>query len=181
MNILKNNWKSSLWALSLALFSALLTFKFACATPFAALAAIAALSLPRRVALSAIVGAWALNQFIGYGALDYPLENQSVLWGAMMGAATLLALLVAQRTAAAVAAPQPRAGAVLLASMTSYQLGLFALANLLADMVGGFSRAVVLEVSITNVLSFALMYATYRALNLAGLQPTFDNAHTLRR
>src|SRR5580692_2092052 len=77
---------------------ALASFAFACATPFAAFAVMAAAMLPLRPALLVVTGAWLVNQSIGFGALHYPIDGNTMLWGAAIGFAALAA------TAAAAAA-----------------------------------------------------------------------------
>jgi hypothetical protein len=46
---------------------ALASFAFACATPFAAFAAIAGAMLPLSAALPVVLAAWIVNQAIGFG------------------------------------------------------------------------------------------------------------------
>src|SRR5215813_10173122 len=63
----------------------------ACATPFAAFAVIAAAMLSLRPALLVVMSAWLVNQAIGFGALHYPVDTNTVLWGLAIGAAALAA------------------------------------------------------------------------------------------
>jgi hypothetical protein len=70
---------------------ALASFALACATPFAAFAVIAAAMLPLPTALLAVTGAWLVNQAIGFGALHYPIDTNTILWGFAIGAAALAA------------------------------------------------------------------------------------------
>ena len=62
------------WAGFLVAASAVGSLVFACATPFAAVAAVAAITLPLRPALAASVGVWLANQAVGYGLLAYPID-----------------------------------------------------------------------------------------------------------
>ena len=64
---------------------ALASFAFACATPFAAFAVVAAAMLPWRPALLVVTAAWLVNQAIGFGVLHYPLDRNTVLWGFGIG------------------------------------------------------------------------------------------------
>ena len=57
---------------------ALASFALACATPFAAFAVIAAAILPLRPALLVATGAWLVNQGIGFGALHYPVDGDTM-------------------------------------------------------------------------------------------------------
>src|ERR1700722_10358906 len=74
---------------------ALASFALACATPFAAFAVIAAAMLPLRPALLVVTGAWLVNQGIGFGALHYPIDGNTMLWGAAIGIAALAATAAA--------------------------------------------------------------------------------------
>src|SRR6201994_4439857 len=74
---------------------ALASLVLACATPFAAFAVIAAAMLPLRPALLVVVGAWLVNQGIGFGVLHYPINATTMLWGLVIGAAALAGTLAA--------------------------------------------------------------------------------------
>lgn len=71
--------------------SALASFAFACITPFAAFAVVAAGMLPLRSALAVVAATWLVNQGIGFGVLGYPLDGHTLAWGAVIGMAALLA------------------------------------------------------------------------------------------
>ncbi len=73
----------------LTLASAFASFAFACVTPFAAFAVMAAAALPLSSALAVVTAAWIVNQAIGFGALHYPVDADTILWGIAVGAATL--------------------------------------------------------------------------------------------
>ena len=68
---------------------ALASFAFACATPFAAFAVVAAAMLPLVSALAVVTGAWLVNQVIGFGVLHYPVDANTILWGFAIGLAAL--------------------------------------------------------------------------------------------
>src|SRR6476659_10664861 len=46
---------------------------FACAAPFAAIAALASLTMRRAEGIALVVTAWLANQLAGFGILGYPL------------------------------------------------------------------------------------------------------------
>jgi hypothetical protein len=60
---------------------ALASFAFACATPFAAFAVVAAATLPLQSALLVTVAAWLVNQGSGFGLLHYPFDASTVSGG----------------------------------------------------------------------------------------------------
>src|ERR1700735_4909871 len=74
---------------------ALASFAFACATPFAAFAVMAAAMLRLRPALLVVTVAWLVNQSIGFGALHYPIDGNTMLWGLVIGIAALAATAAA--------------------------------------------------------------------------------------
>jgi hypothetical protein len=133
--------------------SAVGSFTFACATPFAALAVAAAGMLTLRPALLTITDVWALNQAIGYGLLAYPVTTNSLLWGGALGIAALLATLAA----AGVFRGMPRWNAVaaavmaLVASFVAYEIALFA-ASLALGGADDFAPAIIGQIAMVNAL-----------------------------
>jgi hypothetical protein len=77
------------WGAVLTTVSVLATLALACATPFAALAVIAVIFLPRREAFVLIGVNWLANQAIGYGLLHYPLTWSSFEGGINIGIAAM--------------------------------------------------------------------------------------------
>lgn len=92
---------AAVWTAFLVVASTAGSMLFACATPFAAVAAVAALTLPARLALVATMGVWLGNQAVGFLLLGYPLTPSSLAWGPVLGGAAILA------TAAAIQAARP--------------------------------------------------------------------------
>ncbi len=81
------------WIAILVCVSVALSLGLACAMPFAALAAVAALTLTRRDALLLVGLAWLANQAVGFGALHYPRESDTLAWGLALLAVSMLATL----------------------------------------------------------------------------------------
>ena len=77
------------WGAVLTTVSVLATLALACATPFAALAVMAVIFLPRREAFVLIGLNWLANQAIGYGLLHYPLSWRSFEGGLDIGIAAM--------------------------------------------------------------------------------------------
>src|SRR5712691_11934544 len=92
-------WGHQLWLALLVAASAAFSFVFACATPFAAFGAAAALTLSRRDALRLTVAVWLANQVLGYAVLQYPWTANSFAWGAVLGAAAVLTTVGARGVA----------------------------------------------------------------------------------
>jgi hypothetical protein len=132
---------------------ALASFAFACATPFASFAVIAAATLPLGPALLVATAAWLVNQAIGFGALHYPVDGSTILWGIVIGAAALvgtaaaaLVLRLVQRTSAVIAF-----ALALVAAYAAYELALFAATPFLGGE-GAFTFAIVSRIGILNIL-----------------------------
>ena len=148
---------------------ALASFAFACATPFAAFAVIAAAMLPLRPALLVVIGAWLVNQGIGFGALHYPVNGNTMLWGLAIGIAALAA------TAAAAVViqllPQSRFPLVLALALASaygaYEVALFAATPFLGG-AGAFTTAIITRIGLLNVgwlIGLAAACEIFRLLN----------------
>jgi hypothetical protein len=160
-----------LWILLLTAASVFVTLGMACATPFAALATLAALHLSRRDGLALIGIAWLADQVVGYGLLGYPRTANSVAWGVILGVGALVALLSAQALAARVRAR----GAVLagaaafVGAFVAYQAVLVAATAVLASGAEAFSLPIAAWVLRVNLLSLAGLLMLYRLAVWIGL------------
>jgi hypothetical protein len=148
---------------------ALASFAFACATPFAAFAVIAAATLSLPSALLVTAAAWLVNQGIGFGFLHYPLDMNTILWGLVIGIAALAATAVSmavlrlmQRTGTVAAL-----GVALIAAYAAYELVLFAATPALGG-AGDFTVAIVGRLGILNVLWLIGLVAACEVFRLLG-------------
>jgi hypothetical protein len=91
-----SGWRQWLWLALLLAASVGFTLGFACAVPFAAFGAIAALTLHRRDALLLTVALWLLNQIIGFTILQYPWDGMTLTWGIVLGGVAVLSTAAAQ-------------------------------------------------------------------------------------
>jgi hypothetical protein len=151
-------WRHHLWLVLLIAASVGFTLGFACAVPFAAFGAIAALSLPRRAALLLTLALWLVNQTIGFTILHYPLDGMTFAWGAILGVVALLAT-----GAALVAIDRRRAIVTLLASFAAafvvYEASLYLVS---ATVMGGtedFAAPIVVRILEINAAGFAGLLA----------------------
>lgn len=142
-----------LWGALLVGASIAFSFALACATPFAALAAIAALFMRRRDGFVLIAVAWFANQCVGYGFLHFPRTTDSFAWGLMIGLAALAATHAAMM--AKVYARTAIVGGALAfaAAFVAYEAVLFA-TGVVASDTGGFSAAIVGYIFWVNALAF---------------------------
>jgi hypothetical protein len=131
---------------------ALASFALACATPFAAFAVIASAMLPTRPALMVVTGAWLVNQVIGFGALHYPIDANTILWGFAIGAAALAA--TAASSAVLLSLPQGRTPLVLALAFVCaygiYELVLLAVTPFLGG-AGSFTAAIIARLGLLNI------------------------------
>ncbi|QPF94894.1 hypothetical protein [Bradyrhizobium commune] len=146
---------------------ALASFALACATPFAAFAVVAAATLPLRPALLVVIGAWLVNQTIGFGALHYPIDGSTIAWGFVIGAAALVATVVSSATLRAL--PQGRTPLVLaltlVAACAAYELVLFAVTPALGGE-GAFTLAIVTRIGLTSAVWLAGLVAACEIVRL---------------
>lgn len=153
----------------LTLSCALASFAFACATPFAAFAVIAAAALPLRPALLVVAAAWLVNQAIGFCALGYPHDIDTVAWGFVIGAAALTAAIAANlvlRRAASMTLPIAF-GLALACAYAAYELVLFAATPALGG-AGDFTLAIIGRLAVLNVLWFVGLFVVCEVARLLG-------------
>lgn len=151
--------QSPLWMGVLVAAAILFSFALACGMPFAALGALAALTLaPRDAVLLAGLG-WLGNQAIGLGFLGYPLDAMTLAWGVALGLSALAAvgaaLVALQRTP--VAGSAIRLAVAFLAAWVAQQGTVFAASLVLGGTAAAFAPAVVWFIFWTNGLAFAVL------------------------
>ncbi len=166
-----NEARRWLWILLLTAASVFVTLGMACATPFAALATLAALHMSRRDGLALIGIAWLADQAVGYGLLGYPRTANSVAWGVILGVGAFAALLAAQALTERLRA---RRGIVVGATafagaFVAYQAVLFAATTALASGAEAFSLPIVGWVLRVNLFSLAGLLILYRLAAWIGL------------
>jgi len=151
----------------LTLSCALASFAFACATPFAAFAVVAAAMLPLRPALLVVTGTWLVNQSIGFGALHYPIDGSTIAWGFVIGAAALLATAAASTVLRML--PQGRTplmlAIALVAAYAAYELALLAATPFLGGE-GAFTAAIVTRIGLTSAVWLAGLVAACEIVRL---------------
>ena len=145
-----------------------LTLFFACATPFAALATLAALKTKGRDAAAVTGLVWLGNQAVGYGYLGYPWTWDSVAWGLAIGLSVALALLTAlalsPRRSASLAVSLPFVGA-----FAAYELSLYIASFALPSSDTAFAAAVVEQLFLVNLVALLGLIAAHQVASLIGL------------
>ncbi len=146
------------------------SFALACATPFAALATLAAVKMHRRDAVALVGIAWLANQILGYGFLGYPRTFDSYAWGAALGAASFLALAGAgiiiawlRQTAAPVGI-----AVAFLSAFAVYEAALFAASLALSTGAEALSWSITLWILELNAVALVGLLALDGLGRLAG-------------
>ena len=85
-----------LWIALLTAASTATTLVLACSTPFAALAALAAVHMRRNDAIRLVVMAWLASQVVGFAVHDYPRDPKTIAWAFGIGGAAICSGLGAQ-------------------------------------------------------------------------------------
>lgn len=188
-NLIPLNWPSVLWIAVMAAASVALSLGFTCAAPLAAFGAVSALTLTRRNAMLATLGAWLANQATGCTALGYPLTADSLAWGAVLGLAAIAAMLAARWSGRRVdglahaAAPV----AAFAAAFVAYEATLFVAAFTFPGGTENFTAAIIVRVFEINAISMLGLLLLNRAGALVnnsmgtGIPERFKPAHTWRR
>lgn len=166
----------SIWIAALVVGSVILSGRFSCATPFAALAALAALDMKRTEGALLVLAVWLGNQIVGYGFLGYPHEWSSYGWGLAIGAGALLAYAAARAVSEAMPAANFAAVCVaaLAAAFIAYEAALFAAtAVLLGD--GTFASDIVMQIGAVNAVAFAALLLVRRLIAMSGWMPRMSS------
>jgi hypothetical protein len=145
----------------------LASFALACATPFAAFAVVAAAMLPIRPAAIVVACAWLVNQAIGFGALHYPIDGNTALWGLTIGGSALVATVIAAATLRIL--PRHRTplalGLALLCAYGAYEVMLLAATPFLGG-AGGFTTAIIARLGFLNLTWLIALVATCEIVRL---------------
>ena len=148
-----------------------LSYVFTCAIPFAALATVAALNMNRRDALLLVGAAWGVNQAVGFGLLGYPLATSTLLWGAAIGAAALLATLTVFQARSVISRFGGLGSAALglIAAFLAYEAVLYMMTLAMQSGFGAFTGEIMREMFAVNVLALAGLVALQKIAAYAGI------------
>jgi hypothetical protein len=146
--------KRFVWGTILTVVTVASSLAVACGTPFAALAALAALYLPRRDALVLIAVNWLANQAIGFGLLHYPLNWDCYRGGIDLGIAAGLSTIAAMSALRALRrkATAPRAIGSFAVAFVTYEAALCVISPV--GIGADFAAPVVLYIFCVNAIAF---------------------------
>lgn len=146
---------------------------FACVTPFAALATVAALKLAWRDRLMVLGLLWLANQAVGYLYLNYPWTWDSAAWGVAIGLSTGVAAIAAGSLATA--RPAPLAVSLpFVAAFAGFELTLYSAGFILPGSAGAFSTRIVGNIFLVNATTLCALMILYQLTVFLGLQARLD-------
>jgi hypothetical protein len=165
------NWRRLVWLGLLISASVAFSLGLACATPFAAFAAAAALTLSRRDRFVLVISVWLANQFVGFTLLHYPWTANAFAWGVALGVVAVLATLASQWAVkrSADAACLFSFAVTFLLAFVVYEAALFALS---VGLLGGtevFTGATQGRIFVINATAFIGLLALNRLAATVGL------------
>jgi hypothetical protein len=164
-------WRHRAWLVVLVVAISGCSFAFACATPFAAFGAIAALTLSCRDALRITIALWLADQLIGYGIHGYPPTADSFAWGAALGVAAVLTTLAARGIAVRLRAAGSLAQvlAALLGAFAVFEMLLFGVAIAGLGGTESFTLPIVSRILAINAVALVGLYVLHRIGAVVGL------------
>jgi len=162
---------STLWIVLLTAASTGGTLIFACATPFAPLAALAALHMRRRDGIVLMLLAWAASQAVGFGLLAYPHDARTVAWGAGLAAAAVGSLFGARAGLARLgtAAFPVRLLGAYVAAFVAFKLVILMWSVPLGGVAAALSPDIMLRQLVRNGAILLGLLALYHALVRIGV------------
>jgi hypothetical protein len=163
--------RRSAWVGLIVAAGALFSFHFACAAPFAALAALAAVNMTKRDAVAAVVGVWFVNQAIGFAVLGYPWDVSTLCWGAALLVSAFLSLVAAAAIAARFrdAFLPVQSAATFLFAFAAYEAAIYGATLPLGGADAAFAWPVVEQVFVIDLTSWLGLLILHRAALAIGL------------
>ena len=167
-----SGWRHHLWLATLVAGSVGFTTVFACAAPFAAFSAAAALTLSRRDALLLTIGVWLANQLTGFLVLGYPWTVNSFAWAPLLGIAAILGTLAALAVVARLADARPTMQVVasLLVAFAVFEAATFAMSVAWLGGTQTYAPSIIARVFVTNVIALVGLYGLYWLGTAVGLR-----------
>ncbi|WP_428631284.1 hypothetical protein [Sphingopyxis sp.] len=171
MGAISERRASALWVTLLTAASTATTLALACATPFPALAALAAVHMRRRDGVALMLLAWLASQCVGFFLLGYPRDGSTLAWGFALGTAAVGSALAGYAALRALAyrAVAARLSLAYAASFTAYK----GIIVVWALGLGGFHTAMAPDLLadqfVRNGVILIGLYGLYRLLVAAGV------------
>lgn len=162
---------STLWILLLTVASTVTTLLLACATPFPALAALAAMHMRRTDGVALIGASWLAGQVVGFGFLHYPHTASTFGWAAAIGVGAVVSVLAASQVTRSLSGRGFAVGlvAAYVAGFVAFKAAIFVASFGLGGGMSALSPGVIGEQFVRNAAILAGLLMLYRALTALGL------------
>ena len=158
---------STTWILLLTIASTATTLALACATPFPALAALAAVHMRRSDGVLLMIAAWVASQAVGFCVLGYPHDAKTFEWGAAIGIGAIAGVLAAG--AVRKGSPAVRLVLAYVAAFAAFKVAIL-LASLALGGVGtALSVDIMMRQFVRNGAILIGLLALYHALTAVGV------------
>ena len=160
------------WIGFMTVASTVTTLILACATPFPALAALAAVHVRRAEGLMLIAAAWVMSQAVGFGILGYPLNANSLAWSAALGIAAIGSLLIARAAIARLGKAHPIARLTIayVAAFIGFKAVILVWSFALDDGWAAFSAEVLARQFVRYGAILAGLALLHRLLEITGIR-----------
>lgn len=171
MSAISERGASALWVALLTAASTATTLALACATPFPALAALAAVHMRRPGGVALMLLAWLASQCVGFFLLGYPRDGSTLAWGFGLGTAAVGSAL-AGYAAVRAAGYRPVAARLSLAyaaGFTAYKAIIVGWALVLGGLHTATAPDLLAEQFVRNGAILIGLYGLYRLLVAAGV------------
>jgi hypothetical protein len=157
------------WWIILGAVTMITTLGFACATPFAALAAVAAVNLSRRDAMLLMGASWLINQAVGFTMLHYPHNWDCYRGGLELGLAAFACVGASVLVSRRLRAPQSFLAltATFAASFVAYEGLLYVVSG--PSYAPDFSWPIVRYILVLNGLAFAVLLVMQKIVSASGM------------
>lgn len=166
---------STLWILLLTVASTVTTLVLACATPFPALAALAALHMNRRDGVLLMLATWVASQAVGFGMLHYPHDATTLGWAVALGTAAVASALAAGSIAGRLSSAFPvRLAFAYVAGFVAFKAIVFLWSLGLGGAATALSPSIMANQFLRNgaiLIGLLVLYRTLVALGVPAAPP----------
>jgi hypothetical protein len=152
--------REMIWTAILGLVAVIGSYGLACVFPFAAVAALAAVTLDTRRGALLVGTTFLANQIVGFTLMNYPLDTQAFAWSGFIAAGALGAFAAARLVQRGATLLSVRTLFSLAASILAYQVVMFTGA-LALDGFASSTPEIVAAVALSDIYWFAGLAALH--------------------
>lgn len=171
MTTVSNRSASALWTVLLTLASTATTLVLACATPFPALAALAATQMRAKNGIALMVLTWVASQTVGFALLGYPHDAKTIAWGLALGMAAVASVIAARGVVerAGVTSPLVQIALAYVVAAIAFKLVILLWSFGLGGVATTLSPSINTRQIVRNAAILAGLWVLYRGLVAIGV------------